>query len=161
MLGAAIIRPMFRPDRRVPFVNAVYSVISGSGSLVDVSVLLCGLEEKHGVFFRPIGDRPLMPDDVAERWVKENLHPFLDETHLVLAGMTVCNEFDVCDRQGSQLCASSRAWGAIVAEWANRRGWPNGALARTWSYLDFYVNGPEMLGYEDFERDVLEAMRLP
>ncbi len=151
---------MFRPDRRVPFVNAVYSVVSGSGSLVDVSVLLCALEEKHGVFFRPIGDRPLMPDDVADVWVKQNLHPFLEETHLVLAGSALGNDIDVCDRRGFQLGASFRAWGGIVAEWANQRGWPDGQPARTWSYVDFYLNGPDMLGYEDFERVVLEAMRL-
>lgn len=149
----------FRPDRSVPFVNAVYAVVAGKGSLADVSVLLGGIEERHHVFLRPFADRPRIPDAQSEAWIARHLLPFLDETHLVLCGMDV-QDVDVCDRAGRQLGVSGRAWGRIVADWANRRSWPPGAPARTWSYLDFYVGGPDMLGYDDFVSVVLQAIQL-
>ena len=131
------IPPTLSPDRSVAFVDAIYRVIEGTGAIADARTLL-------------------VPD--VSSWTEQHLFPFLDETHLTLAGGDFCNDFDVCDRENRQLGASWRAWGGIVADWANARGWPAKHVPerRRWDYIDFYM----LEHYRDFVRvthDVMNA----
>ena len=152
----------FRPDRSVPFVDTVYQAIAGKNSIGDVATQLTAIEHRHRVFLRPNVDLdgPLIPVGEQEAWIEQHLYPFLDETHLVIAGGDWRNDIDIRDERGRELGASFRGWGGIVASWANSRGWPAGAPARTWSYGDFHLGGPPMLGYDDFVRVVLQAIHL-
>lgn len=149
MLGTS---PMsLLPDRSVLFVDCVYRVIEGRGTIARARAVLQAVEERHGVFLRPAdASRPCIDAEEHDEWLTGHLYPFLDDTHLTLAGGDFCNDVDVCDASGAQLEATWRSWGGIVAEWANLRGWPKTCRSaqRRWEYIDFY-----MIGYRGTELD--------
>jgi hypothetical protein len=148
-------------DQSVPFVRLVVEAAAGRASIDDVRAMLNRLEERHGVFLRPADhDRPLMPEPGA--WAVTALRPFLDDTHLLIAGGDFRDEVDILDREGRELQATWRAWGGYVADWANDRRWncdrPEG---RRWTYLDFYMDGyrgTKHPGYREYVDVVLRAV---
>lgn len=154
----------FPPDRRVPFVDAVVRVIEGDGTVKEARGLLRAIERRHGVFLRPAyAGRAAMDPALVDAWVEEHLYPFLDETHLTLTGGDFRNDVDICDAEGGELGASWRGWGGIVAEWANRRGWPTTCprRGRRWEYIDFYMDvyaGAKLERYADFARVVRQVI---
>jgi hypothetical protein len=148
------------PDRRVAFVDLALRVADGQAPAAALRTALRALERRHGVRLRPAWDgRPTMTDPDA--WIADHLHPFLDDTHLTIAGGEFCNDIDVCDAAGAQLGATWRAWGGILADWANRRGWPRSPAPRRWTYLDFYMDGyagTQWPAYRGFVRAVRAAV---
>ncbi|WAS98087.1 hypothetical protein [Nannocystis punicea] len=153
-------RASFPPDRRVVFVDCVYRVLEGSGTIARAREVLWAAEQRHGVFLRPADDdRPHIDHSLHEDWFERNLYPFLDDTHITLAGGDFCNDVDVCDAYGAQLGETWRNWGGILADWANLRGWPatSPSAPKRWEYLDFYMagyRGAELERYDEFARVV-------
>lgn len=144
-------------DRGVPFVEAVWRVMTGAGSETEAALILRAAEHEHEVRFltvpRSVKARPL-PDRLyvtAEGQVQK----FLTETHMVFTGY----EYDqVAVMYGEFLCQwSPRAWGALVTRWANQRGW----LGKSdWTYLDFYggLNDRVVKDYLAWSEAVLQVI---
>lgn len=150
------------PDRTLPFVDAAYRVIEGTGTIAALRKLLHTIEARHAVYLRPADDaRPYM-DRTTDAWLVDHLHPFLDDTHLTICGGDLCNDVDICDAAGAILGATWRDWGGIVADWANLRRWPRTAPRRIpWTYLDFYMQrqqGDDLDRYRDLVRVVRAAI---
>src|SRR5215216_2833706 len=110
-------------DRGVPFVEAVFRVMTGAAAETEAALILRAAELGHDIHFlivpRAVKTRPL-PDRLyvtAEGQVQK----FLSETHMVFTGY----EYDqVAVMYGDFLCHwSPRAWGALVTRWANQENW--------------------------------------
>jgi hypothetical protein len=150
------------PDRNIPFVDADYRAIEGTGTIAAVRTALHAAEARHAVYLHPADDdRPYM-DRTTDAWILHHLYPFLDDTHLTLYGGDLCNDVDICDAAGAQLGATWRDWGEIVADWANLRHWPRTAPRRApWTYMDFYMQrarGDDPERYRDLVRVVRTAI---
>jgi hypothetical protein len=148
---------ILRLERGVPFVDAVFRVMSGEAAATEAALILRAAELKTGVCFltvpRAVKARPL-PDRLyvtAEGRVQE----FLSETHMVFTGY----EYDqVAVTYGEYLCQwSPRAWGALVTRWANQEGWLG---KRDWTYLDFYggLNDRVVKDYLAWSEAVIEVV---
>ena len=144
-------------DRGVPFVEAVFRVMTGAGTEMEAALILRAAELEHGVRFltvpRAVKARPL-PDRLYVT-AEGRAQKFLSETHMVFTGY----EYDqVAVMYGDFLCQwSPRAWGALVTRWANQEGW----LGKSdWTYLDFYggLNDRAVKDYLAWSEAVLQVI---
>jgi len=144
-------------DRGVPFVEAVFGVMSGQAPETEAALILRAAELEHDLRFltvpRAVKARPL-PDRLYVT-AEGQAQKFLSETHMVFTGY----EYDqVAVMYGDFLCQwSPRAWGALVTRWANHENW----LGKSdWTYLDFYggLNDRVVKDYLAWSEAVLQVV---
>jgi hypothetical protein len=75
--------------------------------------------------------------------------------HLLIGGSSLTQDHFIRDAHGVIGTWSMRAWGAVLAGWANSTGW--GSIPHPWSYVDFAWGVPLERGYEwaDAVREVI------
>lgn len=83
----------------------------------------------------------------------ENLYSFITETQLVLQGIDFTNNHFLMIN-GVVHAWSSRAWGQVLAEWANKSDWGQHFNKKgdkySWNYTDFYINMSDQI-IKDYE----------
>jgi hypothetical protein len=90
------------------------------------------------------------------------LFRLLDRTHLMLTGDDFCNDYNfIIDDRTVAGPGTWRAWGDLVATWANQRRIirprgigkaPHARRERPWEYTDFYMRTYVNEHIEDFDR---------
>lgn len=158
-----------RLDRSVPFVDAALRAAEGACPIAEAASILAAAEQRHGLTLVWRGD---LVDDRGpfDWWCESSLFPFLDETHLVIAGGDLFQDCEFRTPDGLAVGFTWRHWGEVLAEWANRRWVPRpGGLgttrwsraSRPWEYLDFYMDThlvDLIEGYAGWAASVLQAI---
>lgn len=158
-----------RLDRSVPFVDAAFRAIEGTGTVEVAASILAAAERRHGLTIVWGGE--LVEDrGPFDEWCESSLFPFLDETHLIVAGGDLFQECEIRTPDGLAVGFTWRLWGEALARWANR-GWvprPTGLgptrwtrAARAWEYMDFYMGDHlayQVEGYAEWAASALKAI---
>ena len=144
-------------DRSVPFVDAVLGIIEGTGTVREAIEILLQAEDTYHVEFlvKPYPEAKEMPEELYGSYVEGNLFGFLSATQLVL-GSYDYDKLTIIFGDGFTYTLSHRAWGAMMAEWANRTHWLG---VSKWDYTDFYM-GPNDAVIQNYTRWSEIALRL-
>jgi hypothetical protein len=140
-------------DLTNPFVSLVFDYQRGQATYADCVSLLEELERKHDVVLVAPGlpyvvrEERLMvseespfahlqdPDDaVLDALIRENLFPFLSDTHALLWS-AFPDDSDMVFRGRYFYHGTARAYAAAYAEWAKSVRWFG---TSRWSYVHFY-----------------------
>lgn len=124
-------------DRRVPFVDAIFRIMVGSGRESEGVELLLEAEALCEVKFlsvAPSQHPKEIPVERYEEFVENRMNHFLTRTHLVL-GSREYSELHVLIADNYTYSWTHREWGHMLAKWANAARWLDRA---EWEYLDFY-----------------------
>lgn len=120
--------------------------LSKSIATDDAALALRDIERLSGAMISS-DVRMAVEEHTDELWIVQHLHPLLSLMSVPWAGDELNNVF-VLDRHGKELGVTWRAWGDVVASWANAQwfarpiGFGNVAHQRRdrrWEYLDFYM----------------------
>lgn len=110
-------------------------------------------------------EKVFVPSDADPRVqaLDAGLARLLGETHLILSGMDFTNTHFVRAQDGTVAAWSQRAWGAVLADWANATGWGPAFDAKgrryTWQYIDFYhLNDRSIVQYRRWTEVVLDVL---
>lgn len=84
---------------------------------------------------------PLLEDSPLEReeWCSQVLYPYLEDVPLILTGSDFSNDYGFVTRGPMVAGFGWRAWGAVLADWANLH-FPPSHPAKPWIYIDFYMS---------------------
>jgi hypothetical protein len=103
---------LFHLDRSIPFVDTIFGILEGTASDASAIQLLRKTEQKHQIQLimptRP--DIPHAPDDVYDRFIRQNFFAFLSDTQLVLGAFEYDN-ITLLLPDTTQWTATFRAWG--------------------------------------------------
>ncbi len=187
----------YNPDRTIPFVDAVYRIVEGSGPYDDAVALLEDAEVKHGMHivyslddalsggpYLPVDDHPpswsevlrlvstwsqfqehydLAPPDVEQAALQAHLFPFISETGFIVQGMDFTNNHFIVFSSGLLVSWTQRAWGGVMAAWANSVDWMPRCNKRgdrySWKYTDFYGGSALFEQYAAWATIVQEVVR--
>ena len=144
-------------DRSTPFVDAALRVVEGTGTDLEAIEILLHAEGTYHVQFLVKPNRELkeLPEELYDSYVEGDLFAFLSATHLVL-GSYDYDKLTIIFGDSFTYTWSHRAWGVMIAEWANRTQWLG---VSKWDYTDFYM-GPNDAVIQNYTRWSEVALKL-
>jgi hypothetical protein len=148
---------MYTLERVIPFVDAVFHVLEHNAPLDDAVAILRAAENQHQIqLLTPPSSSALQVTDAQYgALVEGHFYAFVSETHLVLPASWY-DEITIQLPYGYIYTATWRAYGQMLATWANRIRWLG---AGDWHYMDFY-KGPDDTVIEGYQAWAETAMRV-
>jgi hypothetical protein len=145
-------------DRSVPFVEAIFRLIRGSGTEAEAVEILSSAESQTGVALsskQPSQSCEEVPGERYQEIVEPRMNDFLNRTNLVL-GSADYDRLHIIIAEQFTYSWTHREWGHAMAKWANNTGWLD---SHDWNYLDFY-GGLNERAVEDYNAWCVAAMRV-
>jgi len=145
-------------DRSVPFVNAVFQIIEGSGTETEAARILGEAERAHDVKFLSGSPDETIKEIPANKYtelVEPKIRGLLSTTHLVI-GSAEYGRLHIVIAERHTYNWTHREWANMLADWANQIRWLG---VENWKYLDFY-GGPNDRLIENYNDWCATAMNV-
>jgi len=104
----------------------------------------------------------LVSEEIEQAALQTSLFPFPSDTGVILQGMEFSDEHFIVFSSGLLVSWTQRAWGQVMAEWANSVGWAPRYDKRgdrySWNYVDFYGGSGLLDGYMAWAQTVQDVI---
>jgi hypothetical protein len=145
-------------DRSVPFVDAVFRILDGTGTEVEAVNILRDIERLCEVELSTAKQTRALEEIPLERYselVEDRMNKFLSATHFAI-GSAEYNQLRIVIMKRYTYPWTHREWANMLAKWANKTSWLGW---KSWNYLDFY-GGPNDRLIENYDVWIETALRI-